>query len=96
MWRSNSVNLQFCDGSAAAAVNFFQGGIAYANASLWWAADSTFTTGVRVESGSGVFYTTLPTIAGGTQQTLIGGTATPYASLPFMNTSNGAVMAPIA
>jgi len=51
---------------------------------------------VTLWSGARLFYSTAPSISGSGTQMRIGGTSKLFSDLPFMNTTNGAVCAPIA
>ncbi len=48
--------------------------------------------GLNVQSLGGIAYTVKPTVTGATNDTLIGGTATAYGAVPFINTTNNAAV----
>jgi hypothetical protein len=70
------------------------GGVLYTRQLLFGSGGAGY--GIRVKSGGLATYTTKPTLTGASNDTIIGGTATAYASIPFVNTTNQAMLVLLA
>lgn len=61
-------------------------------AAILWGVTNTCSYGIRIRSLCHVLYATKPTVTGGVNDTIVGGTATAYAAVPFINTTNNAAI----